>query len=223
MICVSIAQTELEEILRLLEGVSMAEVRLEKISGLDEKAVEQIFDRPARLIAACRPGEGRAETEREKILLQAIQHGAAFVDIEMETAEGMRKRIEQAAHDMDCQIIISFHDFEKMPASAELEKIKNTCFAYGADIAKLACRAENEEEAQRMLDLCEKERFVIPIAMGGAGVEQRAAIVLTVYGGHNHAETATILGCSEATVSWRIFSARRKLKKILSRKGAGHE
>ena len=53
--------------------------------------------------------------------------------------------------------------------------------------------------------------------------KQRAAIVLTVYGGHNHVEAAAILGCSEPTVSWRIFSARRKLKKILSRKGGPHE
>jgi RNA polymerase sigma-70 factor, ECF subfamily len=46
--------------------------------------------------------------------------------------------------------------------------------------------------------------------------KQRAAIALTVYGGKNHAEAAKILGCSETTVSWRIFSARRKLKKLLS-------
>jgi len=47
--------------------------------------------------------------------------------------------------------------------------------------------------------------------------KQRAAVVLTVYGELNHAEAATILGCSETTVSWRIFSARRKLKKLLAR------
>lgn len=54
--------------------------------------------------------------------------------------------------------------------------------------------------------------------------KQRAAIVLTVYGEHNHAEAARSLGCSETTVSWRIFSARRKLKKLLSKKkGDAHE
>lgn len=52
--------------------------------------------------------------------------------------------------------------------------------------------------------------------------KQRAAIALTVYSGHNHAEAAKILGCSEATVSWRIFAARRKLKKLLSAKGGGY-
>jgi RNA polymerase sigma-70 factor, ECF subfamily len=42
--------------------------------------------------------------------------------------------------------------------------------------------------------------------------KQRAAIMLTIYEGFNHAEAAKILGCSEATVSWRVFVARRKLK-----------
>jgi RNA polymerase sigma-70 factor (ECF subfamily) len=45
--------------------------------------------------------------------------------------------------------------------------------------------------------------------------KQRAAIVLTIYDGRNHAEAAQILGCSETTVSWRIFAAKRKLKKLL--------
>jgi len=46
--------------------------------------------------------------------------------------------------------------------------------------------------------------------------KQRAAVVLTAYDGLNHAEAARVLGCSETTVSWRIFSARRKLKKWLA-------
>jgi RNA polymerase sigma-70 factor (ECF subfamily) len=49
--------------------------------------------------------------------------------------------------------------------------------------------------------------------------KQRAAIVLTVYDGLNHAEAAQILGCSETTVSWRVFTAKRKLKSWLSRNG----
>jgi RNA polymerase sigma-70 factor (ECF subfamily) len=47
--------------------------------------------------------------------------------------------------------------------------------------------------------------------------KQRAAIVLTVYEEMNHAEAARVLGCSEATVSWRVFAARRKLKRLLGR------
>jgi RNA polymerase sigma-70 factor, ECF subfamily len=46
---------------------------------------------------------------------------------------------------------------------------------------------------------------------------QRAAVVLTTYDGLSHADAAKALGCSETTVSWRLFTARRKLKRILSR------
>jgi RNA polymerase sigma-70 factor (ECF subfamily) len=49
--------------------------------------------------------------------------------------------------------------------------------------------------------------------------KQRAAIVLTIYDGLNHAEAAQILGCSETTVSWRVFAARRKLQNWLSKNG----
>jgi len=45
--------------------------------------------------------------------------------------------------------------------------------------------------------------------------KQRAAVVLTTYDGLNHAEAARVLDCSETTVSWRIFAARRKLKHLL--------
>jgi len=45
--------------------------------------------------------------------------------------------------------------------------------------------------------------------------KQRAAVILTVYDGLTHAEAAAALGCSETTVSWRVFAARRKLKRLL--------
>lgn len=45
--------------------------------------------------------------------------------------------------------------------------------------------------------------------------KQRAAVILTIYEGHNHAEAARALGCSETTVSWRLFAARTKLKRLL--------
>jgi len=50
-------------------------------------------------------------------------------------------------------------------------------------------------------------------------VKQRAAIVLTMYEGLNHAEAAKALGCSETTVSWRVFTAKRKLKSLLATGG----
>jgi RNA polymerase sigma-70 factor, ECF subfamily len=48
--------------------------------------------------------------------------------------------------------------------------------------------------------------------------KQRAAIVLTVYDELSHGEAAHLLKCSETTISWRVFTAKRKLKKLLSRR-----
>jgi RNA polymerase sigma-70 factor, ECF subfamily len=53
--------------------------------------------------------------------------------------------------------------------------------------------------------------------------KQRAAIVLTIYDGLNHAEAAKLLGCSETTISWRVFAAKRKLKNWLSSTEENHE
>lgn len=44
----------------------------------------------------------------------------------------------------------------------------------------------------------------------------KEAMLLVYAEGMNHREAAKILGCAETTVSWRIFKAKRKLRKVLS-------
>lgn len=53
-------------------------------------------------------------------------------------------------------------------------------------------------------------------ALNKLPAKQRAAIVLTVYDNRSHAEAAKIMNCTEATVSWRVFAARQKLKRLLN-------
>jgi len=45
--------------------------------------------------------------------------------------------------------------------------------------------------------------------------KQKAALMLVMAEGLNHKEAATVLNCSEPTVSWRIHQARKALKKYL--------
>lgn len=52
-------------------------------------------------------------------------------------------------------------------------------------------------------------------ALGTLADELRQAIVLVYYEGVNHAQAARICGCAETTISWRLFMAKRKLKKLL--------
>jgi RNA polymerase sigma-70 factor (ECF subfamily) len=52
-------------------------------------------------------------------------------------------------------------------------------------------------------------------ALNRLPVKQRAAIVLTIYEGQSHLEAARTLGCTESTISWRVFIARQRLKRWL--------
>ena len=44
----------------------------------------------------------------------------------------------------------------------------------------------------------------------------KEAMLLVYAEGKSHKETARIIGCAETTVSWRIFKAKKKLRKVLS-------
>jgi len=59
----------------------------------------------------------------------------------------------------------------------------------------------------------------VQAALNRLPAKQRAAIILTVYEGMNHAEAAHASGCTEATISWRVFAARNKLKRWLKARG----
>jgi RNA polymerase sigma-70 factor (ECF subfamily) len=47
--------------------------------------------------------------------------------------------------------------------------------------------------------------------------KQKTAVLLVLGEGLRHKEAAKVMNCQEATVSWRIFQARKKLRKRLRR------
>jgi RNA polymerase sigma-70 factor (ECF subfamily) len=85
-------------------------------------------------------------------------------------------------------------------------------------------RGEIHEEWSRNIDPggagtnLESER--IQAALLTLHPKQRAAIVLTIFQELTHAEAARVLKCSETTVSWRVFAAKRKLRHWLEGPGA---
>jgi len=80
----------------------------------------------------------------------------------------------------------------------------------------------NEDGLSSINDSTDEMSRRVQKALMQLPAKQRAAIILTVYDEHNHAAAARILGCSETTVSWRVFAARRKLKRLLSPAGGAN-
>lgn len=177
-VCVSIGNCTLQECLEALDGLEFAEVRLDSVSGISERSVSAVFARKAKLIATCRPNGRMDDGERKKLLLAAIEAGAAFVDVEVDAQERIRGEIVAAAKKQGCSMIVSFHDFEKTPLRAELERIMEWCFDSGADIAKIACKVKSKGDAARLLGLLDSERKIVVVGMGGQGKIVRVAAPL---------------------------------------------
>ena len=53
-------------------------------------------------------------------------------------------------------------------------------------------------------------------AIGDLPPKLKEAMLLVYAEGKDHKEAAKIIGCAETTVSWRIFKAKRSLRKVLS-------
>ena len=66
---------------------------------------------------------------------------------------------------------------------------------------------QTREERGRTGRFAEVER-----ALASLPEAWRRTLVLVFYEGLSHAQAATVLGCAETTVSWRVFRAKRQLR-----------
>ena len=177
MVCLSIADVSADEAMDILSRVNLAELRLDRIN-FDKKDIKRLFSTRTKTIVTYRQNEKIDENERKNILIEAIKNGASMVDIEVENSDDFKNEIIKAAEKNKSTVIISYHDFEKTPVMRELEQILNWCFESGADIAKIACQANNAEDAARILALYSFGKPLISIGMGDAGKITRIAAPL---------------------------------------------
>lgn len=161
------------DVLEALKKVRLAEVRLETLP-LTREDVTNIFATDIPVVATCRQN-GQTEAARSEILSWAIEDGAAYVDIEIETDSTFKAPLIAKAQKKGCKVIVSYHNFEKTPDTEELSRIVETCFFHGADIAKVACQVNSPAEAARIIGLGDNTRPVIPIGMGDLGRIARVA------------------------------------------------
>lgn len=172
-ICVSIANTDFLSILKILEEVGMAEVRIDLLDLMPNQ-LEMVFSSHKNLIATCRQGR-YDDAQRASILARAIEAGAAWVDLEIETSPEWRKPLIDLARSKKCKVIISWHCFGKTPDEKEIIEIVDSLYAAGADVAKIACLSNNIADSSRILGLYSKYRRLVALGMGDAGKITRIA------------------------------------------------
>lgn len=187
-VCVAIAAETTDAVLVKLREVERScdviEIRLDAMDNPDIKAI--VSATTTDLLFTNRPDwEGGwykgSEEGRIALLLEAVEAGCAFVDLELLAPDNSHKRIREAITGSVTRLIISNHDFETTPpAPALLEKVTRM-HERGADIGKLITTAKGYEDVLRVLALqVEADRLgleLIAFCMGDAGVISRLATV----------------------------------------------
>jgi 3-dehydroquinate dehydratase-1 len=167
MICVSLAEKNTDVCLEILEKVDMAEIRID-LAELSDKDIIKIFSARKKLIATCRPGKYSLSERIHKLKL-AIESGATFLDIEYESDDDFRNEMMEYAHARQCDVILSYHNYEMTPELDELEKIMHKCFELGADIAKIATMVKVNRDNSKILSLYKAPGRLVAIGMGELG------------------------------------------------------
>jgi len=177
MICVSIADLSVSEAIKIIESNELSEVRLDKIK-FSSGDIQKMFSLKNKTIATYRPTEQVTDDERKKALIDAVNAGASYVDIEVENSDDFKSEIIQAAKLKKCKTIVSYHNYTKTPVISELEEIMKWCFESKGDIAKIACHVDSVESCSRLLSLYSYGNPVISIGMGHEGKITRIAATL---------------------------------------------
>jgi 3-dehydroquinate dehydratase I len=167
MICASIAEKSVDLCIEWLNKVDMAEIRID-LSEFNNDEIRKVFSQKKKIIATCRPGKIKTE-DRLEMLKTAIESGATYVDIEYEATEDYRNALIEFSHNHQCDVIISYHNYDKTPELEELEEIVRDCYARGADLAKIATHVNVNRDNSKILSLYKAPGRLVAIGMGDLG------------------------------------------------------
>lgn len=173
MLCRSIAVKGYDKIVKLLKGAEMAEIRIEK-SGLSASEVKSLFENHANLLATCR-SENNTDEQRTKLLTAAIEGGAKWIDIEIESEKAYMAHLVALAKSKECKVIISYHNYDATPDATGLNAIINDCREKGADLIKLATTCNTTIDTARLMGVYSLGLPILSIGMGKLGSITRVA------------------------------------------------
>ena len=168
MLCVSLGKATLAECLKALKQYDLCELRLDRLKFKDAE-LKKIFASSKNTIATFRPSGNITEPERLKKLKAAIDMGAAYIDIEVDTTDFFKDTVSNYAAKKKCKVIVSYHNDEKTPLKGELEHIVEWCKGCSPDVIKIACRSRSDKDNARLLGLLDCDFKMVVIGMGAKG------------------------------------------------------
>jgi len=118
---------------------------------------------------------GRDEKGRFAILREAIELGAEYVDVEMNSEKPLLKDLIK--NRKRTKIVLSFHDFRKTPSPGEVKKLFIRMAQMGGDVVKIVSYARSWEDNFNILSLIpyakKSEEEIVTFCMGERGKMSR--------------------------------------------------
>ncbi|MGN1226962.1 MAG: 3-phosphoshikimate 1-carboxyvinyltransferase [Candidatus Cryptobacteroides sp.] len=184
MICISLQKKTAEEILSIMDDpfVEMAEIRADLCALSPQELADVIESEEKPILVSYHCGGKEDWPKAESYLVAAIEAGVRFVDLDHAAPVNVSKYIQSLCRENACTLVRSYHDYDRTPDTKFLKQTLLRAFRYGADIAKLACKAKSPEDVERMMgiydSLLEDNRSIsaeqlLLISMGELGKEAR--------------------------------------------------
>jgi len=182
-ICVSLSSADPHELrrqARRAEALSadLVEVRLDRLD--DSQGISRIAEAvKIPLVATNRPvsEEGSfagPENERLSLLMNAVEEGADYVDLESSTSN--LDEVIKTFRKTSAKIILSHHDYSRTPKLSSLKSTLARLQKKRSDICKIVTTAQIPEDNLTVLGLLKTNREGTPLvsfAMGKPGVWSR--------------------------------------------------
>ena len=175
MICVSLGNIGFERALEICGQEKLVEIRAD-LMNLTENQLKALLTAGADLVFTFRK-QASTDAIRNKYFRIAIDHKAKYIDLDFFQDQQLFRELREAIQSSGSRLILSLHDYEKTPPRHELKKNLRTFYDEGADIAKIACMVNSDEDIVNLLSLYRRPGNKVVLGMGKKGLITRVAAV----------------------------------------------
>ncbi|MFH0834367.1 MAG: type I 3-dehydroquinate dehydratase [Patescibacteria group bacterium] len=215
---ISVADFE-RQILDSQDQADLVEVWLDKVKSLDESKIQKILQAAKKPVivnlktkkegGVCRFGDKK----RVELLASAARSGVSFVDLALDTPVVLLRQFQK--NSAGAKLILSFHDFAKMPKIEKLRKIAEKAEKLKADFVKIVGTAKTFDDCSPIFqiswELAKKQKGFLTMAMGEPGEPTR--VITPLIGGlgmfapldRKNATAPGQLTVAELREWWKVF------------------
>lgn len=167
-LCLVIYEKKLDALLRNIDPQTLTEVRLD-FSNFTDDEIGIIFRYSKNLIATYRENNRTSLEQRIHALKIAIENGAAYVDIDIDTPKEAFESLLDVAKKHNCKTIISHHNYSETPDIKELTKVCRQIQSYTPDIIKIVTKTDSVRDLKNLMALYAFYDEIIALGIGKLG------------------------------------------------------